>query len=208
MARHPQDEAALIRQAQTGSLDAFNMLVLRYQDTAYSVSYRIMGDPASAADAAQEAFISAFRHLSTFRGSSFRAWLLRIVTNTCYDELRRQKRRPADSLEDMAGPEADDGPPVADDSPTPEQQVQQHELARAIQACINALADSQRVVLVLSDVEGLSYQEIVDITGANLGTVKSRLSRARLSVRDCLQAVKELLPAAYRLNSEAEKPGT
>lgn len=206
MAGQPQDDTALIHRAQNGSLDAFNALVLRYQDMVYSVSYRIMGDPASAADSAQEAFIAAFKRISTYRGGSFRAWLLRIVTNACYDELRRRKRRPADSLEGLAGPEADDGPPIADDAPTPEQAAQQRELARAIQSCINALADSQRVVLVLSDVEGLSYQEIVEITGANLGTVKSRLSRARESVRDCLQGVRELLPAAYRLITESNEP--
>jgi len=206
MAGHTQDDAALIRRAQNGSLDAFNALVLRHQDMVYSVCYRIMGDAASAADAAQETFIAAFKRITAYRGGSFRAWLLRIATNACYDELRRRRRRPVDSLEALAGPDADDGPPIADDAPTPEQAAQQRELARAIQSCINALADAQRVVLVLSDIEGLSYQEIVEITGANLGTVKSRLSRARLAVRDCLQGARELLPAAYRLITESNEP--
>lgn len=206
MTDHTHDDAALIRRAQNGSLDAFNALVLRYQDTVYGVCYRIMGDAASAADAAQETFIAAFKRVSAYRGGSFRAWLLRIATNACYDELRRRRRRPAESLEGLAGPDADDGPPIADNALTPEQVAQQRELARAIQSCINALADSQRVVLVLSDIEGLSYKEIAEITGANLGTVKSRLSRARLSVRDCLRAVQELLPAAYRLITESNEP--
>lgn len=194
------DEPQLIRQAQRGDLDAFNSLVLHYQDRAYTVAYRIMGDSASAADATQEAFITAFRRLDTYRGGSFRAWLLRIITNTCYDELRRRKRRPATSIDDLPGAELDDGPPLHDDSPTPEQVAQQNELNRAIQDCIDSLGEAQRVILVLSDIEELSYQEVAVMAGVKVGTVKSRLSRARVSVRDCLQTFQELLPAAFRLN--------
>lgn len=198
---NPQEESQLIRQAQRGDLEAFNALVLHYQDRAYTVAYRIMGDEASAADMAQDAFITAFRRLDSYRGGSFRAWLLRIVTNTCYDELRRRKRRPATSFEDMAGAEMDDGPPLPDHSPTPEQVAQQNELNRAIQNCIEGLGEAQRIILVLSDIEELSYQEVADIAGVKVGTVKSRLSRARVSVRDCLQTFQELLPSAYRLNT-------
>jgi RNA polymerase sigma-70 factor (ECF subfamily) len=199
---NPHDnEAQLIRQAQRGDLDAFNTLVLHYQDRAYTVAYRIMNDSASAADAAQESFITAFRRLDTYRGGSFRAWLLRIVTNTCYDELRRRKRRPATSIDDLPGAELDDGPPLPDNSPTPEQMVQQSELNRAIQDCIDSLGEAQRIILVLSDIEELSYQEVAEMAGVKVGTVKSRLSRARVSVRDCLQTFQELLPAAFRLNT-------
>lgn len=195
------DEQALIRKAQNGDIPAFNVLVLTYQDSAYTVAYRVMADAASAADAVQDAFITAYQRISTYRGGSFRAWLLRITINTCYDELRRRKRRPATSIEELPGSDMDDGPALPDASLTPEQVVQQDELNQAIQQCISDLGDTQRAVLVLSDVEGLSYQEIAEMTGANLGTVKSRLSRARLSIRDCLQAVQELLPAVYRLNN-------
>lgn len=196
-----ENEPQLIRQAQHGDLDAFNALVLHYQDRAYTVAYRIMGDPASAADATQEAFITAFRRLDTYRGGSFKAWLLRIVTNTCYDELRRRKRRPATSIDDLPGAELDDGPALPDDAPTPEQVAQQSELNQAIQDCINSLGEAQRIILVLCDIEELSYQEVAGIAGVKVGTVKSRLSRARVSVRDCLQTFQELLPAAFRLNS-------
>ncbi len=197
MVGSPEDEQNLIRQALRGDLDAFNALVLAYQDTAYTVAFRIMGEAHGAADAAQEAFITAFRRLETYRGGSFRAWLLRITTNQCYDELRRRQRRPAVSVDELG-----DDPPIPDDSDTPEEVAQQHELQRAIQDCINALNDDQRVVLVLCDVEGLNYQEIAESVGAQVGTVKSRLSRARAAVRDCLQGVRELLPAAYRLISD------
>ncbi len=197
-----QDESQLIQQALTGDLAAFNTLVLDYQDRVYTVTYRIMGDPASAADMAQDAFITAFRRLETFRGGNFRAWLLRIATNTCYDELRRQKRRPATSFEDLPGADQDDGPPLSDDLPSPEQTAQQSELSQAIQACIQQLGADQRIILVLSDIEGLDYQSIAETVGIKVGTVKSRLSRARMSVRDCLQAVQELLPETFRLHSE------
>jgi RNA polymerase sigma-70 factor, ECF subfamily len=195
------DELALIQQAQRGNLDAFNALVLTHQDSVYTVAYRVMGEPQSAADAAQEAFIVAFRRLSTFRGGNFRSWLLRIATNLCYDELRRNKRRPATPIEELADADSDDGPALPDKSDTPEQIVQQRELNRAIQNCINGLTADQRVVLVMSDVEGLSYEEIAEATASQLGTVKSRLSRARANVRDCLQSVQELLPAAFRLTN-------
>ncbi|MBE9524041.1 MAG: sigma-70 family RNA polymerase sigma factor, partial [Chloroflexi bacterium] len=93
------DEAALIQDARQGDLTAFNRLVLAYQDMVYNQAYRVIGEPGAAEDATQEAFISAYRKLHTYRGGSFRGWLLRIVTNACYDEMRRRKRRPVAPLE-------------------------------------------------------------------------------------------------------------
>jgi len=194
-----ENEANIIQKAQRGDLDAFNQLVLHYQDSAYSVAYRIFADRASASDAAQDAFIAAYRRLDSYRGGNFRAWLLRIVTNTCYDELRRQKRRPAEAFDDLPGADSDDGPPLPADTASPEQAALQSELRRAIESCIRGLQADQRVVLLLSDVEGLNYQEIADSVGSALGTVKSRLSRARAAMRGCLQGAGELLPPAYRL---------
>ncbi len=199
MASILENEQALIQSARRGSLEAFNTLVLHYQNGVYSLAYRIMGEKESAADAAQEAFIIAFRRLETYRGGNFRSWLLRIATNSCYDELRRRKRRPATPLDELPGAESDDGPALPADTDTPEQAMQQSELQQAIQNCIGDLQLDQRTVLLLSDVEEMSYQEIAEITGVNLGTVKSRLSRARLGVRRCLQSVQELLPGEYRL---------
>src|SRR5512144_2805685 len=119
------DEVEVIRSAQEGNLDSFNCLVLTYQDSLYNQAYRMMGDPDSAADAVQEAFISAFRNINSYRGGSFRAWLMRIVTNACYDELRRRKRRPTISLEPMddAGEEIESPHWMADPAETPEEQV-------------------------------------------------------------------------------------
>jgi RNA polymerase sigma-70 factor, ECF subfamily len=197
-------ETDLIASALRGSLDAFNALVTLHQDAVYTLTYRVMGDADSADDATQEAFINAYRHLNSYRGGSFRSWLLRIATNTCYDELRRRKRRPATSFEELPGGESDDGPALPAQTATPEESAQQAELASAIQNCIGGLQDDYRVTLVMSDVEGFSYQEIADATGVQLGTVKSRLSRARTSMRRCLEAVQELLPAEFRLTNNGK----
>ncbi len=196
------DQEALIQGAQKGDVNAYNTLVLHYQDHAYGVAYRIMGDTDSAADATQEAFISAYRAIKRFRGGSFKAWLLRIVTNACYDELRRRKRRPQSSLDALyVEDEAADGH-FASDTESPEGYTQRMDLQSAIVDCLQALSEDHRIVAILSDVEGYNYQEIADITGVALGTVKSRLSRSRLNLRDCLQGFEELLPAHYRLSGE------
>jgi len=199
------DEPALIREAQRGDLDAFNRLVLAYQDTVYNTALRVLGDEDMAADASQEAFLSAFRALNSYRGGSFRAWLLRTVTNACYDELRRKKRRPTTPLE----PDGDDGEEVesprwlADPSASPEQQLEREELEHAIQHCLDALPADFRTVVVLADVQGLDYTEVARAARVPLGTIKSRLARARLRLRECLQAFRELLPAAFRLEEES-----
>lgn len=202
MAERYNDEQILLANAQAGDVSAFNALVLRYQDYLFTVAYRIMGDSESAADVAQDAFMTAYQKLDTFRGGNFKAWLARIASNACYDELRRQKRRPQDYLEDMGGEDSADEPPIASDTPNPEQEMLRSDLNQAIQQCIQSLGDDQRLVLVMSDVEGFNYQEIADQINSNLGTVKSRLSRARLAIRRCLQAFQELLPTEYRLSSE------
>ncbi len=193
------DELGLIAQARDGDINAFNDLVLAYQDRVYGLAYRIMGEPASAADATQEAFISAFRKLNSYRGGQFKSWLYRIVTNACYDELRRRKRRPADSLEDLAPESADPPPQLVSQSESPEDHAQRMELSRAIEDCIRALSPEHRTLVVLRDVEDLDYQSIAAAIGLELGTVKSRLSRARARLRDCLGGLGELLPARYRL---------
>lgn len=193
------DEQRLVAAAQRGNLDAFNELVLAYQDRVYNLAYRILGDPAAAEDATQEAFIAAYRTLKDFRGGSFLSWLLRTVANRCYDELRRQKRRPAVSWEAFGELDEEANPFLVNGQPTPEEAAQQAELADFLQAAIRSLPPDQRVVLVLSDVEGMDYEQIARTLGIPLGTVKSRLARARARLRDLLQARGELLPRAYRL---------
>ncbi len=198
------DESALIQHAKNGDLDAFNRLVLDYQDMLYNTAYRILSDPALAADATQEAFISAFRKLKSYRGGSFKAWLLRIVTNACYDELRRMKRRPTTSLEPLTDDDEEMESPqwLTDPTASPEKQLETFELEKAIQHCIEALPPDFRTVVVLTDIQGLDYKEVAEAIKKPLGTIKSRLARARLRLRECLQKVRELLPSAFRLEEE------
>ena len=195
------DEQALISDAQNGSLDAFNTLILTYQDNVFNAALRILGDEDQAADAAQDAFISAFKSIKTFRGGSFKGWLMRIVTNACYDELRRKKRRPTTPLE----PETDDGEEMdsprwlADPNMTPDQVAEADELEHAIQHCLDNLPLDFKTVVVMADIQGMDYTEVATAARVPLGTIKSRLARARLRLRECLQDFAELLPASFRL---------
>jgi RNA polymerase sigma-70 factor (ECF subfamily) len=200
------DDLTLIAQAQRGDVQAFNDLVLRYQVAMYNLAFRLLDDADLAADAAQDAFIAAFQHLQQFRGSNFRAWLARIVTNTCYDALRRRRRAPL-SLEALSAEGADQPALISDSDESPEQLAMRRALSDAIQACLNQLPLSFRTVAILSDVQDYSYDEIALALNLSLGTVKSRLSRARQKLRDCLRAVRELFPSARRLlEQEDETP--
>ena len=198
------EEPALIQSAQGGDLDAFNTLVLHYQDALFNTALRILGDDDLAADATQDAFLSAFQHLNSYRGGSFKAWLMRTVTNACYDELRRKKRRPTTPLE----PDSDDGDEMgsprwlADPHLSPEQRTEADELEHAIQHCLDHLPVEFRTVVVLADLQGLDYTEVASAIRAPLGTIKSRLARARIRLQECLQGFAELLPAAFRLHEE------
>jgi RNA polymerase sigma-70 factor (ECF subfamily) len=196
------DEVDIIKQAQTGNLSAFNQLVMAYQGTAYNVAYRVIGNRDAAADATQEAFLKAYKAIKQYQGGSFRSWLLRIVTNTCYDQLRYKSRRPTTSLEDLTENPDDHSDRLISQTERPEERVLRRELNQLIQIGIDTLPDDQRLVLVLSDVQGFSYQEIAEIIDQPLGTVKSRLSRGRRRLRDFLWTQQELLPNQFRLNDE------
>lgn len=192
------EEQFLVEAGQRGDVEAFNQLVRLYEGRVYNLCYRMLGDSDAAADVAQETFISVYRNLNKFRGGVFRSWLLRIATNACYDALRARKRRPAISL-DAAQESEDDGPgfEIADTGESPDEVALRRELAAAIQRGIAQLPEDQRVVVILSDVQGLAYEEIAEVTNTNLGTVKSRLSRARARLRDILREG-ELLPLKFR----------
>jgi RNA polymerase sigma-70 factor (ECF subfamily) len=183
------DETQLINRALHGNLDAFDQLVLAYQDMAYFLAYRILDDADAAADAAQMAFIAAYCGLAGYRGGSFKAWLMRMVTNICYDEVRRRRRKPTVAIEpvDSRTSEEVESPAwLADRNPAPEQQVEMRELAVVIQDCIQKLPLEFRAIVILVDVQGFDYSETSQAVGRLLGTVKSRLARARLRLRECL----------------------
>ena len=142
----------------------------------------------------------------SFRGGSFRAWILRILTNACYDELRRLKRKPTEDLNPVdadSGEEMEDPAWLSDDSQSPEEHVAQQELEHAIQRCLGGLPEDFRTVIVLVDVQGMDYQEASEVVKTPLGTIRNRLARARQRVQDCLQNVGELLPDQYRLHDES-----
>ncbi len=192
------EEQRLIEAAQRDDVESFNQLVRLYKSRVYNLCYRMLGDPDAAADVAQDTFISAYRNLGRFRGGMFRSWLLRIATNACYDALRARKRRPSTSLQALGV--ADDeglGFDLADQGERPDDVALRRELAAAIQRGLADLPEDQRVVIILSDIQGMAYEEIAAVTGANLGTVKSRLSRGRARLRDILRAG-ELLPSKFR----------
>jgi len=193
-----KDEQALVADARRGDVDAFNVLVRQYQQLAYNVAYRILGNDDRAIDATQDAFLRAYRSLHQFHGESFKAWLLRIVTNCCYDQLRLQQRQPTTSIDDLI--EDDEHSRIFEDpEPAPEEYVETGELGGIIQRGLDALPYDQRVVLVMSDIEGMNYEEIAQATAVSLGTVKSRLSRGRAKMRDFMLRHRELLPDGMRL---------
>ena len=202
------DESKLVQAALAGELDAFNRLILAYQDLAFNVAFRMLGDEDEASDATQTAFISAYKNLRSFRGGSFKAWVLRMVTNSCYDELRRKQRHPTTPLEptnEEDGEELDTPAWIASDDPLPEDSLEVKELEHAIQHCLEHLTVEFRTVVVLIDLQGLDYDEVAQSVKAPLGTIKSRLARARFKLRDCLRGFQELLPSEFRLEDEINR---
>ena len=206
-----EDEPLLIARSQRGEVNAFNSLVLRYQQTVYNVNLRILGDRDTAADVTQETFIAAFRAIQSFRGgSSFRAWLLRIASNLSYDYWRRVNRHPVESLEDLTDEEQPYAASVmsslvaTESDVNPEEALLNQELQEVIQRGLEELPLDQRISVILCDVQGFSYEEIATTTQTTLGTVRSRIARGRSRLRNYLQKHKELLPGNYRLLSDRE----
>ncbi|MFO8036728.1 MAG: RNA polymerase sigma factor [Anaerolineales bacterium] len=194
----------MIQDSLDGDLDAFNQIVLEYQNMVYHQAYRVIGEPDAAEDATQEAFLSAYQKLHTYRGGSFKSWLLRIVTNACYDELRRRQRQPVTALkpEDDHGEEIDSPQWMEDPGEKPEETVQRSELSEAIQRCLNELDEKFRSIVVLVDIQGMDYASAAEIVDRPLGTIKSRLARARQSLQECLEGFSELLPVDLRQDIE------
>ena len=189
------DDAELVARSQDGDLSAFNGIVERYQTQVYNMAARVLGNRTTAEDVAQETFVSAYKAIGRFRGGSLRAWLLRIASNLSIDNLRTSRRRPEASLDEaLLSP----GFQPASGEESPEHRTLANELAGEIQQAILSAPNDQRTVLVLIDVQGMSYEEAADSTGVSVGTVKSRLNRARRRVRDHLQQHRELLPERFR----------
>ena len=190
-----QDEEALITAASNSDLDAFNQLVLSHQDLAYQHAYSLLGDTALAEDVTQESFIKAFQGLKAFRGGSFRGWLLRIVTNSAYDILRRSQRHPTQPLfpEDDNGEELESAPWLADPAASVQNTVEQKELSEELRILLEQLPDAYRSVLTLVDIYQFDYVEAAETLRIPIGTVKSRLARARLRMKEKLVHIMNLV---------------
>lgn len=183
------DEAAVIDRAAAGDRTAFAQLMEHYQSACYGLAWRLLGDPDQAADATQDAFIHAYRAIGSYRGGVFRSWLLRITANASYDILRRAQRRPTNPLPD---PEegAAELPDVAAVNPVTE--ATRSELYRHLELALRRLPEDQRTAVVLCDVYGMDYNEVAAMTSSALGTVKSRIHRGRLRLRQLLAEHREL----------------
>lgn len=188
----PIDEETLVRRAGNGDLEAFNQLVLTYQDLAYNHARALLNDHHLAEDAAQESFIKAFQGLGAFRGGSFRGWLLKIVTNSAYDMLRRSYRHPTRPLfpEDENGEEMESPPWLTDPNASVQDAMEQHELTKDIYRALDELPGAYRSVLTLIDLYEFDYLEVSRILNVPLGTIKSRLARARLQMKTKLSGIR------------------
>ena len=199
----------LVERSRSGDQAAFNTLVERYQKPIYNLCLRMLGERQAAEDAAQEAFISAYRHIAQLRGTNFRAWLFRIATNACYDEMRRRRPSRSYPIRPDQGPSDSDPshpglrssqalPLLTSTAVSPEAYAEQQEAFRHLQRALLILPPEQRLLLVLCDAYGFSYEEAAQIAGLRVGTVKSRLSRGRARLRGILRQW-ELLPSQERL---------
>jgi len=187
----------LVALSREGDLPAFNALVEMYQGQVYNLCRRMLGVREAAEDATQEAFLAAYNNIRRFRGPSFRAWLFRIAANAATDELRRRGRRPQVSLEAPFS-DTETALDLPDRAPGPEELALRSERARSMQAALLTLPPDQRLAVILADVQGLSYEEVGQVMGSSLGTVKSRLSRGRGRLRHHLLEQGELSPPGQR----------
>jgi len=188
------NEEQAIARSKDGDANSFNWLVATYERQVYNLTLSMLGNTHDAEDATQDAFISAYKSIRKFSGGSFKPWICRIASNTCIDKLRYRKRHPASSI--------DDNPvelPSKNLSEQPEEQASRHELRGFINQSLAKLPPDLRLAVVLSDVQGMTYEEIAQVMDCALGTVRSRIWRGRRKMRELLLQNRELLPGKFRL---------
>lgn len=196
-----QTDEILIEKSKNGDLEAFELLVRRYESKVYTVAYRFLGNHADASDLAQETFLRLYQALPRFRGdSSFMTWLYHITANACRDEIRRQQRYHVVSLDAETGNNGTQAiSQVPSRAPSPEEAAEQKEFNEVVQLCLNNLSEEHRLVLVMREIQDMSYEEIANVLKCSLGTVKSRLSRARQAFKEKFSVQKELFGRDSRL---------
>jgi RNA polymerase sigma-70 factor, ECF subfamily len=182
---NPGNDATLIADTIKGNLDAFNQLAMKYQNMAYGHAYALVGDLDAADDITQESFLKAFKNLVQFHGGSFRAWLMRIVTNTSYDMLRSFRKHPTQPLFPMDdySEELESISWIADPEAVVETILDRKEASERLLQALDELPTNYRSVLTLVDLYELDYSEATQILNIPIGTVKSRLARARLRMQ-------------------------
>lgn len=185
---HGITDQAVVEKVVRGDVDAFSVLVSKYQDRIYSAVYNYVPNPEDAVDITQDAFVKAYSKLTSFdSGSTFYTWLYRIAVNTAIDFLRKRKSRPADSLDDDKFSEMGFEPVSNDVGADPVSVLHTNEQQRMLKRAISSLSEKLRTVIVLHDVEGLSQEEVAEILKVPVGTVKSRVSRGRAELRSLLR---------------------
>jgi len=194
-------ESELILQCKDGNVEAFEQLVIKYQRQIYTVAYRFMGNHEDASDLAQEAFLKAYKSIGRFRGeSSLKTWLYHIVSNVCRDELRKRKKGQVFSLDAPILTEEGEIPRQTEDwTYAPDLIYESKEIQLFIQEALNQLSPEYKEVIILREIQGFSYEEIATHLDCSLGTIKSRLNRARKAMRDILIGRRELFVEQYRL---------
>lgn len=201
---HP-DEDLLLKRSRDGDLNAFEELVKRYESKVYTIAYRFTGNHADAGDLAQDAFIRAYQALGSFRGdASFATWLYRIASNVCRDELRRQQRHKKVSLDEMMT-QSGGNPTLVSPGLSPQECLEKKEIQELVQKQLDSLSGDMRLILVMREIQGLSYEEIAVALDCNLGTVKSRLNRARQTLKQRVIGHRELFDIEFRLPNKGEE---
>ena len=188
------DDRELVGQARRGDREAFTQLIMQYQVPLYNMALRMVGGPEDAADIAQEAFLRAWEKIRTLREAPFKSWLFQIAANLCYDHFRRGKRYGVMPEEEQGGKVVGLGLPT----PDPQERAEARERHRLVREGIAALEHDMRIAIILRDVNGMSYDEIASVLRVPLGTVKSRIARARAAVQEALQRHPDFFPMATR----------
>ena len=192
------DDRDLVGRARLGDREAFTQLIVQYQVPLYNMALRMVGKPDDAADIAQEAFLRAWEKIRTLREAPFKAWLFQIAANLCYDHFRRGRRYGVMPDEDHTGNQPSNVVGLGIATPDPQERAEANERTRLVRESIQALDHDMRIAIILRDVNGMAYDEIAGVLGVPLGTVKSRIARARAQVQERLQQHPELFPTSFR----------
>jgi RNA polymerase sigma-70 factor, ECF subfamily len=203
------EEQELIQLAVKGDLDAFNQVALAHQERVFNQAFRILGESMAAEDIAQEAILAAYLKLKTYRGGSFKAWILRITSNLCFDYLRREKVRPTVALEpvDEYGEEVESAIWMVDPGLSPQDIMERSAFWDDFQKCLDRLPVEYRMAVVLVDIQELDYAEAAQVMNVSIGTLKSRLVRGRLKMRELLKRRDTHILYTGRKVEAVRKPG-